>query len=65
MKIGDVDAVLFSIGLLVKDRCVISFADAVYDFDRFIDTGNRHEHTVCNRVQMIDCCFVISYVNII
>lgn len=32
VEAGDVKAILFCVGLLVKDGCVIPFADAVYDF---------------------------------
>lgn len=31
VEAGDVKAILFCVGLLVKDGCVIPFADAVYD----------------------------------
>ena len=58
-------AVLFGVGLLVKDGCVIPFADAVYDDGRFIGAGNSNEHAIRNLAQMVDGGLAVSYVDII
>ena len=65
VKAGDVEAVLSGVGLLVKDGCVIPFADAVYDDGRFIGAGNSNEHAIRNLAQMVDGGLAVSYVYII
>lgn len=64
-KVGDVKAILFCVGLLVKDGCVIPFADAVYDFGSLTGTGDSNEHAIGNLAQVVDGSLAVSYVDII
>ena len=65
VEAGDVKAILFRVGLLVKDGCVIPFADAVYDFGSFTGTGDSNEHAIGNLAQVVDGSLAVSYVDII
>ena len=65
VEAGDVKAILFCVGLLVKDGCVIPFADAVYDFGSFTGTGDSNEHAIGNLAQGVDGSLAVSYVDII